>query len=111
MDKELEQALEQEVSPAQTDPGANVGASRRRFTRNAVVGSAVLFSLGNRAAWGGENHSNETCMSRTILASFVANGNQFASLSPVNLESDATKILNTPADERHTHGKRTCVSD
>jgi hypothetical protein len=27
-------------------------ASRRRFTRQAIMGSAVLFSLGNRPAWG-----------------------------------------------------------
>ena len=27
-------------------------ASRRRFTRQAIMGGAVLFSLGNRPAWG-----------------------------------------------------------
>jgi hypothetical protein len=30
---------------------ANASPSRRKFTRQAIVGSGVLFSLGNRPAW------------------------------------------------------------
>jgi hypothetical protein len=29
------------------------GTSRRKFTRNALIGSAVLLTLSNRNAWGG----------------------------------------------------------
>lgn len=48
------------------DPG------RRRFSRSAIAGSAVLLSLGNRAAWGGQ----VGCMSLATLNSFnPATGN------------------------------------
>lgn len=30
-------------------------ANRRRFSRNALVSGAVLLSLGNRSAWGGQS--------------------------------------------------------
>lgn len=57
--------------------------SRRRFTRGAVVGSAVLLSLGNRAAWGtysyyggyghkgGKGKKDKVCVSQHMLNSFV----------------------------------------
>jgi hypothetical protein len=46
--------------------------SRRRFSRSAIAGSAVLLSLGNRAAWGGQ----VGCMSLATLNSFnPATGN------------------------------------
>lgn len=41
-------------------------AGRRKFSRQALTGSAVLLSLGNRAAWG----QDDNCMSVTTLASF-----------------------------------------
>jgi hypothetical protein len=48
------------------DPG------RRRFSRSAIAGSAVLLSLGNRAAWGAQ----VGCMSVATLNSFnPATGN------------------------------------
>ena len=34
--------------------GAPVDPNRRRFSRNALTGGAVLLSLGNRAAWGAQ---------------------------------------------------------
>ena len=40
--------------------------SRRRFSRSAIAGSAVLLSLGNRAAWGAQ----VGCMSVATLNSF-----------------------------------------
>jgi hypothetical protein len=45
-------------------------ATRRRFARNAIAGSAVLLSLGNRAAWG----QDITCVSTPTFESFAANG-------------------------------------
>jgi hypothetical protein len=44
-------------------------ANRRRFSRNALVGSAVLLSLGNRSAWGGGGRSMG-CMSLATINSF-----------------------------------------
>jgi hypothetical protein len=41
-------------------------ASRRRFSRSAIAGSAVLLSLGNRGAWGAQ----VGCMSLATLNSF-----------------------------------------
>jgi hypothetical protein len=47
-------------------------ASRRRFSRSAIAGSAVLLSLGNRGAWGAQ----VGCMSVATLNSFnPATGN------------------------------------
>ena len=53
------------------DPG------RRRFSRSALAGSAVLLSLGNRAAWGGGQTVG--CMSVATLNSFDPNTNHFVS--------------------------------
>ena len=50
--------------------------TRRRFTRNAVAGSAVLLSLGNRAAWADQIG---TCMSTPL----------FHSLTPINYIASA----------------------
>lgn len=47
-------------------PDAN--ASRRQFTRQAIVGSAVLFSLGNRPAWS----QTPDCISANTYASWAA---------------------------------------
>jgi len=46
---------------APPDPG------RRRFSRRALAGGAVLVSLGNRSAWG---QTVVGCMSVTTIASF-----------------------------------------
>ena len=63
------------------------GPARRRFTRNAIAGGAVMLSLGNRAAWGATN-----CMSVATLNSFDPNANggmgAFASLPGGRVEHD-----------------------
>ena len=51
------------------DPG------RRRFSRSAIAGSAVLLSLGNRAAWG----QTVGCMSVATLNSFDPGTQNFVS--------------------------------
>ena len=48
-------------------------STRRRFARNAVVGSAVLATLGNRAAWATECN-DDPCLSMNAWASFKLNG-------------------------------------
>jgi hypothetical protein len=49
--------------------------SRRRFSRSAIAGSAVLLSLGNRAAWG----QQMGCMSVATLNSFNPSTGMFIS--------------------------------
>jgi hypothetical protein len=44
-------------------------ANRRRFSRNALVSSAVLLSLANRSAWGGQSQTMGV-MSLATLNSF-----------------------------------------
>jgi len=46
--------------------------ARRRFSRSAIVGSAVVLSLGNRAAWG--NSQLVGCMSLATIQSFNPTG-------------------------------------
>jgi hypothetical protein len=50
--------------------------SRRRFSRSAIAGSAVLLSLGNRAAWGQDVIG---CMSLATLNSFNPSTGMFVS--------------------------------
>jgi len=46
--------------------------ARRRFSRSAIVGSAVVLSLGNRAAWGKDQLVG--CMSLATIQSFNPTG-------------------------------------
>lgn len=59
------------LAPANQVPDA----SRRRFSRSAIAGSAVLLSLGNRAAWGNQ----VGCMSVATLNSFNPSEGMFVS--------------------------------
>jgi len=45
--------------------------SRRRFTRNALAGGAVLLTLGNRSAWGG-GPAVGACVSQNTYVSIAA---------------------------------------
>lgn len=108
MDKELGQAANQPEIPTEAAAAPVGGSSRRRFTRNTVVGSAVLLSLGNRTAWGARNNDG-TCLSASLLASFVAAGNTLGSFAPRQLNEDAMKIVNAPEKKRYTSGKDVCV--
>ncbi len=57
------------ISPA--TPSSEVAdPGRRRFSRSALAGSAVLLSLGNRAAWGSGSSNVVGCMSVATLNSF-----------------------------------------
>lgn len=46
------------------------GTSRRKFTRSALIGGAVLLTLSNRSAWGA---TASACISTNLLVSY-ANG-------------------------------------
>jgi hypothetical protein len=50
--------------------------SRRRFSRNAIVGGAVMLSLGNRAAWA----TSSACLSPMLLQSYFNNVGGFTSV-------------------------------
>ena len=54
--------------------------TRRRFARQAIVGSTVLLSLGNRTAWGAD-WVTENCISQNTWLSY-APGVGFASVNP-----------------------------
>ncbi|MCB1667784.1 MAG: hypothetical protein R3E73_03670 [Porticoccaceae bacterium] len=65
-------------------PVAESRKSRRRFIRSAAVGSAVLLTLGNRAAWGSQSYGqnwgwkksakkesfDKLCLSATVYESW-----------------------------------------
>ena len=82
MDKEMDQSLDTQNAQAVNTPSAQMRASRRRFTRGAVLGGAVVLSLGNRAAW---SQASPVCLSANTLASAAnyATG-VHASMSPTN---------------------------
>lgn len=61
-------------SPATREQPSN--PERRRFSRTALASGAVLLTLGNRSAWGGEVLG---CMSITTLNSFNPETGMFMS--------------------------------
>ena len=80
-------------------------SSRRRFTRNALVGGSVVLSLGNRSAWG-QIGAPEGCLSVNHFASFDTG---IVSLGPNQPENDAKyddfmTILNRGVDPESPEG-------
>ena len=67
------------AGPAQAEGTQAPDATRRRFARNAVIGSAVILSLGNRATWSQDIVG--PCISNSIWDSFVM-GNNMISAHP-----------------------------
>jgi hypothetical protein len=59
--------------------------NRRHFSRQALAGSAVLLSLGNRSAWG----QTVDCMSVTTINSFDPTTGLFASAPAGKLNHNA----------------------
>ena len=107
-----------DMEPELTADGASVergeqspDSSRRRFTRNAVLGGAVLLSLGNRAAWGYTGNHVGECMSGPTLASFTLNGNQFASFNPAHDAELAQDIVDLVNDNHSNYPSHTACSD
>ena len=86
MDKDSKQTLD--TTDQQADHSTLSGqtpsdASRRKFTRGALVGGAVLVSLGNRAAWGAKPNGNPVCVSKATWDSFHGGA---PSISPNTVE-------------------------
>ena len=81
--------------------------SRRRFTRNALVGGTVMLSLSNRAAWGQGMVDN--CLSEPTWTSWVNGGDMFVSFdenNPAQVEKDlkAQNIRAAGVWEREVQG-------
>lgn len=68
------------------------GISRRKFTRNALVGSAVLLTLGNRSAWGASSNTL-MCISTNMLVSYE-NG-MASALNGTPQEADINNFITT----------------
>jgi len=89
--------------------------SRRQFSRAALTGSAVLLSLGNRAAWGGGSQTIG-CMSVTTLNSFNPNTNMFISAPAGRPEHNAQMAaeihrISNPPDFLGSDGKYSTCQD
>ena len=81
IDKDKEASLDN-ADLVQAEDSQELNPSRRRFTRNGFIGSAVILSLGSRAAWG--QTAGAECLSVATWGSYVDGGMEFASLQPGN---------------------------
>lgn len=94
------------------DAGQLQNPQRRKFSRNALAGSAVLLSLGNRSAWG----QTVGCMSVATLNSFNPTTGMFISAPagrPEHNENLAAEIhrISSPPDFRGTDGIYSACQD
>ena len=64
--KDFEQKLADSCDNSEPKLTMGLGTSRRKFTRNALVGSAVLLTLSNRSAWAA---THVVCASANLLLS------------------------------------------
>jgi hypothetical protein len=90
-------------------------SGRRQFSRSALVGSAVLLSLGNRAAWGGDQTVG--CMSIATLNSFNPGKHDFIS-APAGLRpghnrplADQIRSISSPPNYLGTDGTFSVCQD
>lgn len=83
-------------SQGQAADGQRIDPTRRRFSRNAVLGSAVFMSLASRAAWA--EVPVEQCLSATTWDSLSSD---FASLTPAN-EDKLLEIQMRGIDTEHS---------
>jgi hypothetical protein len=97
---------------ASAPAGQPMDRHRRNFSRNALAGSAVLLSLGNRSAWG----QTIDCMSVTTINSFNPATGMFASTPagrPDHNENLAAEIhrISSPPDYLGTDGTFSTCQD
>ena len=81
------------------------GTSRRKFTRNALVGSAVLLTLGNRSAWGAD--VVKACISTNVLVSY-ANG-QASAVARHEQEFQEYDAFHTDVTYEQEVGDKMCI--
>jgi hypothetical protein len=99
MDKQIDQSPDTQNTQAVNAPPAQAGASRRKFTRGALLGGAVVISLGNRAAWSQE--APACIMSATGAGALQASARAYltrgGSVSPATL-NEIERFQNLPAE-------------
>ena len=66
-EKDFDQQIADNNDKSITEAAESSGLSRRKFTRNVLVGSAVLLTLSNRSAWGTKEL---ICASASLLESY-----------------------------------------
>ena len=81
--KDSEQPLANHCDGPESKVTEGSVTSRRTFTRNVLVGSAVLLTLSNRSAWG----NNLVCFSTNLLMSYET-GQASALTEPQQQEID-----------------------
>ena len=70
-EKDLDRKISVNSDASVTEVADGACVSRRKFTRNVLVGSAVLLTLSNRSAWGTKEL---ICASASLLESYnIAN--------------------------------------
>jgi len=75
----LDKLEENHSEGASNRPDRVADPTRRRFSRHALAGGAVVLSLSNRAAWGGGTSHVAGCMSVMTLNSFNPETGMFVS--------------------------------
>lgn len=79
-DKEIGAPHKEDIHKDTQETGT---VTRRKFTRNILLGSAVLLTLSNKTAWGG---LQERCISTQLWDSFTNGGRSFESFNPAQQE-------------------------
>ena len=110
-EKDFDQQMDDHSGVSVTEVAERSGLSRRKFTRNVLVGSAVLLTLSNRSAWGTKEL---ICASASLLESYnLANPSRLtdeqlneidtynfylseAKTEPVLIDGDMCYEINTP---------------
>ena len=110
-EKDFDQQIDDHSGVSVTEVAERSGLSRRKFTRNVLVGSAVLLTLSNRSAWGTKDL---VCASASLLESYnLANPSRLtdeqineietynfylseAKNEPVFIDGDMCYEINTP---------------
>jgi len=95
--------------------GSEASPSRRRFTRQAMVGSAVVFSLANRSAWSSTGEG-DLCVSKPFWDSYVS-PDYVVSIAPGNDEKQQTlktaqridELTSTPDYDLVDDGQHVCA--
>tara|TARA_R110002110_G_scaffold91264_2_gene237398 strand:+ start:2441 stop:2809 length:369 start_codon:yes stop_codon:yes gene_type:complete len=91
MDNKVDKELVTQAPETDGEGVTGAATSRRKFTRQAVVGSAVLFSLSNRPVWS--TTVKEQCVSVGFLNSVgFASGHPDAEQKIADIEKDLAKI-------------------
>ena len=102
-DFEQEMTISDEILLPKDSEGK--GTSRRKFTRNVLMGSAVLLTLSNRSAWGA---TVTKCISTNLLVSYT-NGQASSVANNPDQQSEIDNYFsNHTTEEEYTDGDNTC---